>query len=339
MKKYLFLLLVSLHAYGAARYYTFTWADTNASDVVTNIARSLATNVVTQNAPTYPGYVFTNRESVSANFSNIVTIDAASTLYLSNLTASRMVFLNANQGASSAAASGAVPMDADGSATTFAQVNALAPGNVLTNNESLATVFSNNVTIDAAHTMVISNQSGPLKIGGPLDIFNSASGNVNTTLRPSLLFSTADTVIKWNSQNAGAVNIFGGGSTLVGIATNSANGGLEINQGTAGTKTNLTVRNIIADQLGIATNGFQSWRSNQVALYSVTLGASPYSWANTNNCNVFALLAGGTVSAITLNGTTLPAAFLTGSDTLPMQTNETVVITYTVAPTLLIKPF
>jgi len=73
--------------------------------------------------------------------------------------------------------------------------------------------------------------------------------------------------------------------------------------------------------------------------YSVPLGSSPYSWVNTNNCNVFALLAGGTVSAITLNGTTLPAAFLTGSDTLPMQTNETLTITFTVAPTVLIKPF
>lgn len=85
--------------------------------------------------------------------------------------------------------------------------------------------------------------------------------------------------------------------------------------------------------------GIASLRSNTVALFAITLGASPYTWVNTNSCNGFVLVAGGTVSAVTLNGTALPTAFLAGSDTLPMQKGESVVFTYTVAPTVLFKPF
>ncbi len=82
---------------------------------------------------------------------------SSGSLSLSNLTASRIVLSSAADALSSAAASGAVPVDADGSAATFAQVNALAPGAVVTQGFSSAMTFSNNVAVDAAHSLSVSN--------------------------------------------------------------------------------------------------------------------------------------------------------------------------------------
>lgn len=67
------------------------------------------------------------------------------------LTGSRIVLSDANDKLVSAAASGAVPVDADGSATTSAQVQALFPGTILTNNHNAAITVSNNFTVDGAH--------------------------------------------------------------------------------------------------------------------------------------------------------------------------------------------
>lgn len=85
--------------------------------------------------------------------SNHVYLDAAHFLYPSNLTAARLLTFTAAGGVTNAGASGAVPIDADGTATTFAQVNALAPSALLTNNHSAAVTFSNAVTVDAAHVL------------------------------------------------------------------------------------------------------------------------------------------------------------------------------------------
>lgn len=74
-------------------------------------------------------------------------------LNLQGLTASRMLFGDAGKTVTSAAASGAVPINADGTASTFAQINTLAPGNVVTQGFSLTLTLSNNATVDAAHTL------------------------------------------------------------------------------------------------------------------------------------------------------------------------------------------
>jgi len=65
---------------------------------------------------------------------------------VNTLTGSRMVLTSSGKVLTSAAASGAVPIDADGSAATFAQVNALAPGTVLTNGHGGAVTVSNTWT-------------------------------------------------------------------------------------------------------------------------------------------------------------------------------------------------
>lgn len=96
--------------------------------------------------------VLTTNLQVSGSGANFVNaLNVSSNLYLTNLTASRIVISDANKGLISAVASGAVPVDADGSATTFAQVNTLAPGFVVTNGESQAFTASNNVSVDYTH--------------------------------------------------------------------------------------------------------------------------------------------------------------------------------------------
>jgi hypothetical protein len=94
---------------------------------------------------------------------------------VSGLTANRLVMGNGSKDLASAAASGAVPVDADGSATTAAQVNAIFPGNLVSNGASFAVTFSNNFTVDATHKSIaahISGQLGPT----PTAVTNVACG-------------------------------------------------------------------------------------------------------------------------------------------------------------------
>lgn len=81
--------------------------------------------ILTVSAAATPGAVLTNGNSTAVTFSNNVGVDITHTLSVSNLTPSRVVLTTAGDALSSAAASGAVPINADGSATTFAQVSAL----------------------------------------------------------------------------------------------------------------------------------------------------------------------------------------------------------------------
>jgi hypothetical protein len=67
-------------------------------------------------------------------------------------------------------------------------------------------------------------------------------------------------------------------------------------------------------------------------------GASPYTYTNTTGAPAMLYVAGGTVSAITLarQGTALTTGFTAGAFYLAQ--NDSVVITYTVAPTLTVQP-
>lgn len=93
----------------------------------------------------------------------------------SSLTASRIMLTDANKAQSSAAASGAVPIDADGSATTFAQVNALAPGYVVTN--ANANIFNQVAEMDLTGTT--NYVSGNLRVDGGI------SYSTNLTAAPN----------------------------------------------------------------------------------------------------------------------------------------------------------
>ena len=87
------------------------------------------------------------------------------------------------------------------------------------------------------------------------------------------------------------------------------------------------------------TNGFASYSSNKVALASITVTASPFNWTNTLSKNVVVYTYGITGSAA-INGTTYTSS-LTALDAAPafLQPGEWVTVTYTVAPTMVWKPF
>ncbi len=88
-----------------------------------------------------------------------------------------------------------------------------------------------------------------------------------------------------------------------------------------------------------ATGGFHSTKSNLSGPTTISVGASPFSWTNTVADNLFVFVAGGTASEIDINGTALGLGLsLTGLETIPLQTNEIVTITYTIAPTMKWKP-
>lgn len=154
---------------------------------------------------TSQGTILTNGESVATVFSNSVAVDAAHALSVSNLTASRMVLTSAADALSSAAASGAVPINADGSATTSAQVNTLFPGNVLTNGESQSTTFSNTVAIQGATIYGSSNQTNAVYVGPSGETLSNSLGNVNIS---SGVINSTDNVsgLSWSSAFASQLN-------------------------------------------------------------------------------------------------------------------------------------
>lgn len=116
--------------------------------------------------------------AVLTNDTRVLTF--AGPIFDTNLTASRLVLSDANRQLTSAAASGAVPVDADGSATTFAQVNTLAPAYIVTNNNANALVLSNTLKLDAAHALSLSNAtvSHVLQVGADSTVSSVSSGAV-----------------------------------------------------------------------------------------------------------------------------------------------------------------
>lgn len=69
---------------------------------------------------------------------------------------------------------------------------------------------------------------------------------------------------------------------------------------------------------------------------SVSVGASPFTWTNATGAAVTAIVTGGTVSSITLGGSTVAAATNTSVAVPP---GQAIVITYSSAPTLTYKGF
>lgn len=78
---------------------------------------------------------------------NLNTLSAATSITNGGLTAFRLVLSDANKALVSAAGSGAVPVNADGSASTFAQVQALSGDKIVTNNYAAALTLVGPVTV------------------------------------------------------------------------------------------------------------------------------------------------------------------------------------------------
>jgi lysophospholipase L1-like esterase len=108
-----------------------------------------------------------------------------------------------------------------------------------------------------------------------------------------------------------------------------------INRGVPSTPTPSTPANSVTRPAG----GLASTANNGMALASIAVGPSPFSFTNNSGMNIFVFCSGGTLNAMTLNGTPLPPAFLTGAVTYPLQPNEILTMTYTAPPSMLWKPF
>jgi hypothetical protein len=126
----------------------------------------------------------------------------ATTIADSGLTSSRMVLTDGSKNFASAAASGVVPIDADGSATTFSQINTLAPGNVMTNGGTFSATWSNHFRVDAAHAFFPSNAtvSKVAVIAADNSLTNSGLGAVSINGD-----GTATTAVQINNLNVGSI--------------------------------------------------------------------------------------------------------------------------------------
>ncbi len=80
-----------------------------------------------------------------------------------------------------------------------------------------------------------------------------------------------------------------------------------------------------------AISGTLTGRSPNEAPLAITVGASPFTFTNTNTFRVIVYVAGGTVSSITYNGTAVSAS--TGAS-FELDYNDALVVTYSAAPSM-----
>lgn len=175
MKKIGLIGLIGLMgALAQAATFVPNFATTNGPSALSNIVGSVAGAAL--------GSPLTNNQSTATTFSNRVSIDAGHALALSNATPNRVAMIRAldNTLTNASATSAATPINADGTATTFGQVNSLAPGNVVTNGASFSVTHSNSLAVDKGHAFFPSN-STPSKvamIGADNTLTNSGLGAV-----------------------------------------------------------------------------------------------------------------------------------------------------------------
>lgn len=87
----------------------------------------------------------------------------------------------------------------------------------------------------------------------------------------------------------------------------------------------------MSDLLGTTISQSNNFGYNPTGNKSVTVGASPWTYTNTNGFPVEVIVGGGTVSAVSKNGTSLTGVT---SGTFTIGGGETLTITYSAAPTV-----
>lgn len=158
-------------------------------EAVNNAGTSFNRLILGPVANTWPTlYAFTNGAGTAAGASILFS----GGISVSNLTTGHVIKVGADSSISSVA-SGAVPIDGDGTATTFAQVNALAFGDIVTNGTTLSITYSNALAVDAAHTLTA---NGPLTVGGVstvVDVVGSGTNALNISASTNkVTWQTAD---------------------------------------------------------------------------------------------------------------------------------------------------
>lgn len=138
--------------------------------------------------------------------------------------------------------------------------------------------------------------------------------------------------------NAGHSFVWGGGGSVT--LTNT--GTLLFSDGNAARRTLNNYQAAFYFQNGFLIGGgtaLITTKSNLLAPASVSVGASPVSITNTFSTSAFFFIAGGTVSQIDINGQAISTGSLTELSTIPLQTNEWMTLTYSIAPTVRWKPY
>lgn len=101
----------------------------------------------------------------------------------------------------------------------------------------------------------------------------------------------------------------------------------------------MTASNAVFTNLWVS-NGITSTARNGLAPISISPGASPFSYTSTATNNITVFISGGIVTAISINGTSIASGLtLTSVTPIVLQTNETLTVTYSSAPTMFYKPF
>jgi len=146
--------------------------------VTTNWNGALVTNIPIA-AIVAPAAILTNGMSVAASFSNSLRLSALSYLYLTNVTAGKVLTATTAGGVTNSGL-GAVPINGDATATTFAQVQALAPSVIQTNGSS--TSYSNNASITSPAYFSTTNSINTGAYVAGSSYFTNLTGNI--TLSP-----------------------------------------------------------------------------------------------------------------------------------------------------------
>lgn len=139
-------------------------------------------------------------------------------------------------------------------------------------------------------------------------------------------------MIELGARNGGSGNLRNtSGSIQVDWLNRSLAGGAWGSTGAFAAGTTLT-----STTTTTATTGFKSGVTTAPSVISV--GASPYTYT-AGTVNETVVIGGGTLSSIVWAGTSLPTGLLTLGNSLPLGPGQTIVVTYTVAPSMVSKPF
>jgi len=194
------------------------------------------------------------------------------------------------------------------------------------------------VSTDGSGNMTVASISGN---GAGLTSLNAASlrgvlsgdGSGLTNLSVASLAGTVpDARLSANVALLDDTNLFTATNVFAGMAvlTNSDNLYSGSFIGNVGIGTN-------SPQCTLHVNGnISTASSNQLALTSVPVGATPCMWTNNQPNNVFVFIDSGTVSEVDINDT---AVFTSTGHTIPLQPGEWVTVAYSTPPRILWKPW
>lgn len=81
-----------------------------------------------------------------------------------------------------------------------------------------------------------------------------------------------------------------------------------------------------------------TFKSNTLAMATITLGASPFNYTNTTTGNQFITIGDQTTGALNVNGAAVIATMVTAPASVSLQPNEYITLTYTGTPKIRSKP-